>query len=188
MKVRVTDGENPRDIKFLLAREIVARFHDEAAAERAQQDFISRHRHGRAPDRMPEVVLNCPDATRGIAYVLRDCGLVASTSEAIRMINQGAVRVDGNRISDPRLALEANGLPRTVQVGKAQVCPGDTERRQGELGVRSKVPRRRPISRLRRGGLPPNAFCHGLPRIACQGRCSRYNAAPALCCGAQQTN
>ena len=117
-KVRVADGENPRDIKFLLAREIVARFHGKAAAERAQQDFISRHRHGQAPDRMPEVVLNCPDATRGIAYVLRDCGLVVSTSEAIRMINQGAVRVDGDRISDPRLALEANGLPRTVQVGK----------------------------------------------------------------------
>ena len=118
LKSRVADGENPRDIKFLLAREIVTRFHDEAAAEQAQQDFISRHRHGRAPDRMPEVVLDCPDATLGIAYVLRDCGLVASTSEAIRMVNQGAVRVDGERVSDSRLALGADGQARTVQVGK----------------------------------------------------------------------
>ena len=118
LKSRVADGENPRDIKFLLAREIVTRFHDEAAAEQAQKDFISRHRHGRAPDRMPEVALNCPDAALGIAYVLRDCGLVSSTSEAIRMVNQGAVRIDGDRISDPRLVLAANGLPKTVQVGK----------------------------------------------------------------------
>ncbi len=118
LKARVAEGANPRDIKFLLAREIVARFHDEAAAEQAQQDFISRHRHGRAPEQMPEVVLNCPDSTRGIAYVLRDCGLAASTSEAIRLVRQGAVRVDGDRIADPRLALAADGSPRTVQVGK----------------------------------------------------------------------
>jgi len=118
LKSRVAEGANPRDIKFLLAREIVARFHDEAAAEQAQQDFISRHRHGRAPEQMPEVVLDCPDPTRGIAYILRDCGLVASTSEAIRMVRQGAVRVDGDRIADPRLALAADGSPRTVQVGK----------------------------------------------------------------------
>ena len=118
LKTRVADGENPRDIKFLLAREIVTRFHNEAVAEQAQKDFISRHRHGRVPARMPEVVLNCPDAALGIAYVLRDCGLVSSTSEAIRMVNQGAVRVDGDRVSDPRLTLGADGLPKTVQVGK----------------------------------------------------------------------
>lgn len=118
LKSRVAGGANPRDTKFLLAREIVARFHDETAAGQAQEDFISRHRHGRAPDRMPEIVLNCPDASLGIGYVLRDCGLVASTSEAIRMVRQGAVRVDGDRISDPRLALEADGTPKTVQVGK----------------------------------------------------------------------
>ncbi len=118
LKSDVAEGANPRDIKFLLAREIVTRFHDEAAAGQAQQDFISRHRHGRTPDRMPEVVLKCPDAALGIAYVLRDSGLVTSTSEAIRMIRQGAVRVDGDRISDPRLTLDADGLPRTVQVGK----------------------------------------------------------------------
>ena len=118
LRAGAAGGANPRDIKFLLAREIVARFHDEAAAGQAQEDFISRHRHGRAPDRMPEVALHCPDASLGIGYVLRDCGLVASTSEAIRMVRQGAVRVDGDRISDPRLALEADGMPKTVQVGK----------------------------------------------------------------------
>ena len=109
LKSGVGGGANPRDIKFLLAREIVAQ---------AQEEFISRHRHGRAPDRMPEIALSCPDASLGIGYVLRDCGLVASTSEAIRMVRQGAVRVDGDRISDPRLALEADGTPKTVQVGK----------------------------------------------------------------------
>ena len=67
---------------------------------------------------MPEIDLNCPEASLGIGYVLRDCGLVASTSEAIRMVRQGAVRVDGDRISDPRMALEADGAPKTVQVGK----------------------------------------------------------------------
>ena len=134
LKTRVAEGENPRDIKFLLAREIVTRFHNEAAAEQAQKDFISRHRHGRAPDRMPEVVLHCPNAALGIAYVLRDCGLVSSTSEAIRMVNQGAVRVDGDRISDPRLVLEADGLPKTVQVGKrkfARVILNAAEGSQG---------------------------------------------------------
>ena len=118
LKTRVADGANPRDIKFLLAREIVTRFHDRAAAEKAERDFISRYRHGRTPDEMPEVTLGCPAAVSGIAYVLRDCGLVASTSEAIRMVKQGAVRVDGNRISDPKLELAADGLPRIVQVGK----------------------------------------------------------------------
>ena len=118
LKSGVAGGANPRDTKFLLAREIVARFHDEAAAGQAQEDFIARHRHGRAPDRMPEIALNCPDASLGIGYVLRDCGLVASTSEAIRMVRQGAVRVDGDRVSDPRLALDADGTPKTVQVGK----------------------------------------------------------------------
>ena len=131
LKSSAAEGANPRDIKFLLAREIVARFHDEAAARRAQEDFISRHRHGRAPDRMPEVALSCPEASLGIGYVLRDCGLVASTSEAIRMVRQGAVRVDGDRISDQRMALDADGSPRTVQVGKrkfARVTLNATEK------------------------------------------------------------
>ena len=118
LKTRVADGANPRDMKLLLAREIVARFHDRAAAEKAERNFISRYRDGRTPDEMPEAVLGCPAAASGIAYVLRDCGLVASTSEAIRMVKQGAVRVDGDRISDPKLELAADGLPRIVQVGK----------------------------------------------------------------------
>ena len=118
LKASVAEGANPRDIKFLLAREIVARFHDEAAAEKAQRDFIARHRHGKVPEDMPEARLACAGATVGIAHVLRDAGLVSSTSEAIRMVNQGAVRVDGDRVADPKLALAASGLPRTVQVGK----------------------------------------------------------------------
>ncbi len=118
LKSGIESGSNPRDVKFLLAREIVARFHDDAAARQAQQDFIARHRHGQAPEQMPEMELSCAGPTLGIAYVLRDSALVASTSEAIRMVRQGAVRVDGERISDPKLELEAGGSPRTVQVGK----------------------------------------------------------------------
>ena len=118
LKAQVADGENPRDIKFLLAREIVARFHGPAAADKAQADFIARHRHGQAPEELPVFPLTCAAAALGIAYVLRDAGLVATTSEGIRMVNQGAVRLDGVRVADPRLTIEANGMPRTVQVGK----------------------------------------------------------------------
>ena len=118
LKAQVADGENPRDIKFLLAREIVARFHGPAAADKAQADFIARHRHGQTPEELPVFPLTCAAAALGIAYVLRDAGLVPSTSEGIRMVNQGAVRLDGVRVADPRLTIEANGMPRTVQVGK----------------------------------------------------------------------
>jgi tyrosyl-tRNA synthetase len=117
-KRQAAAGENPRDIKFILAEEIVARFHDKDAAERARQDFIARHRHGATPDEMDEFELKSAEAALGIAYILRDTGLSSSTSEAIRMIKQDAVRIDNERVSDPKITIETDGVARVYQVGK----------------------------------------------------------------------
>ncbi|RMG31480.1 MAG: tyrosine--tRNA ligase [Gammaproteobacteria bacterium] len=111
-------GRNPRDVKFELARELVARFHGERAAQQAQEAFIARFRDKRLPDEIPEVHVAAGAGGRlRIANVLRDAGLVSSTSEGMRMVKQGAVRIDGERIEDPTLELAA-GETRVVQVGK----------------------------------------------------------------------
>jgi len=113
----VAGGGNPRDIKFLLGEEIVARFHDEAAAVQARQAFIERFRNGAVPDEMPEFILPADNGGLGIAHVLRGAGLTGSTSEAFRMIKQGAVRIDGERVEDRDLQMPA-GASHVVQVGK----------------------------------------------------------------------
>lgn len=112
-KKAVAEGQNPRDIKVALAQEIVARFHDQAAAEAALQDFVNRSKGG-IPDDIPEV--SVAGAPLGIAQVLKQTNLCASTSEANRMIDQGGVRIDGAVISDKGLKLEAGTL--VLQVGK----------------------------------------------------------------------
>ncbi len=117
LKQRVQDGMNPRDTKFELAMEIVARFHDDAAAEAAKQEFISRFREGAMPDEMPELTLETEGGTLGIAHLLKAAGLVSSTSEAFRMIKQGAVRIDGERVEDRSLTLDA-GSTNVYQVGR----------------------------------------------------------------------
>ncbi len=117
-KRQVVDGENPRDIKYLLAEELVTRFHDKDAADKAQQDFIARHRHGRTPDEMEERALSSAEPALGIAYILRDAGLTSSTSEAIRMIKQGAVRIDDERVDNPKTTIEVDGTAKVYQVGK----------------------------------------------------------------------
>jgi tyrosyl-tRNA synthetase len=109
-------GRNPRDAKVALAQEIVTRFHSAAAAGRALEEFEARFRHGAAPEHMPEVALSAVDGSLPIGQVLKQGGLVPSTSEALRSIEQGAVRVDGQRIADRSLAL-APGVY-VVQVGK----------------------------------------------------------------------
>jgi len=115
---RVADGENPRDIKFELAMEIVARFHDNAAAADARESFINRFRNKEIPDEMPEVVLECSEGgVLGIGHLLHQAGLVASTSEAFRMIKQGAVRLDGERVVDRGLEV-LSGSTQVCQVGK----------------------------------------------------------------------
>ena len=117
LRKKVDEGMNPRDAKFELAREIVARFHDEAAGEKAQADFVARHRENAIPDEMPESTLECDDGKLGIGYILKGAGLVASTGEAFRMIKQGAVRIDGERVEDRGLTVDA-GTTHVYQVGK----------------------------------------------------------------------
>ncbi len=112
-KKDVAAGRNPRDIKVLFAQEIVARFHDKAAAERALADFEARFRQGALPEDMREVTV----PAGSIAQVLKQAGLTASTSEALRMIEQGGVRLDGQKVSDKALIL-ASGTDAVLQVGK----------------------------------------------------------------------
>ena len=109
----VEEGRNPRDIKVLLGQEIVERFHSRQAAEDALADFVNRSKGG-IPDDIPEVAL--PGAPLGIGQLLKQANLCASTSEALRMVEQGGVRIDGAVISDKALKVEAGTL--VVQVGK----------------------------------------------------------------------
>jgi tyrosyl-tRNA synthetase len=110
-------GRNPRDIKMELGREIVARFHSARAADLAQAEFIARFQAGAVPDEMPEVELAAPDETGvGIAALLKQAGLAPSTSEAVRNVEQGGVRVDGARVADRALHLRRGTY--VVQVGK----------------------------------------------------------------------
>ena len=117
LKAKVEDGMNPRDAKFELAREIVARFHDAAAAEGAQAEFVARFQKGAMPEDMPDVSVEAQDGQLGIAHLLKHAGLVSSTSEAFRMIKQGAVRIDGERIDDRGLEVPA-GSTSVYQVGR----------------------------------------------------------------------
>ncbi|OWT58452.1 tyrosine--tRNA ligase [Candidimonas nitroreducens] len=114
LQKQIKEGRNPRDAKVMLAQEIVARFHTQKAAQDALADFEARFRDGAIPEDMPEVSLGA--APLGILKVLREAGLVASGSEAQRNVEQGGVRVDGDRIEDKALMLPAGTY--VVQVGK----------------------------------------------------------------------
>jgi len=119
LKQDVNAGANPRDIKIQLAEELVARFHSKQIADSAREEFINRFRHGQIPEDMPEVTLTAEAGTTeiAIASVLKQADLTSSTSEAIRMISQGAVKVDGEKISDREIRLKA-GSCYVIQVGK----------------------------------------------------------------------
>lgn len=117
LKGSVDEGKNPRDLKILLAKEIIARFHDEDSAESAHQDFITRFQKNAIPDDMPELTLNFGAEGYAIANLLKDAGLVASTSEAMRMIKQGAVKIDGEKVSDNKMSFDAE-MEAVFQVGK----------------------------------------------------------------------
>ena len=121
LNTAIDEGRNPRDVKFELAEEIVARFHDRAAAEKAKAEFISRFQKGAMPDDIEEITVASKDGGLGIAYLLKEAGLVASTSEAFRMIKQGAVRIDGERVADRETALDA-GSTHVYQVGKRKIA------------------------------------------------------------------
>jgi len=118
LRSAVSEGTNPRDIKFLLAEELVSRFHDPSSAQRAKDDFITRFQKGAIPDEMPSMKLPTrEDGTLPIANLLKDSSLVKSTTEALRMISQGAVRIDGVRLEDRGLSLPS-GSTHVYQVGK----------------------------------------------------------------------
>jgi tyrosyl-tRNA synthetase len=116
-KREVEQGANPREVKVRFAREIVARFHSAAAAEAAQAEFEQRFRHGVLPQDMPEVTVQAPADGLPIAQLLKLSQLAASASEAVRAIEQGGVRIDGERVTDRSLRLRP-GKTHTVQVGK----------------------------------------------------------------------
>ena len=115
-KTDIENGANPRDIKITLAKEIIARFHSEEDAEKAHQEFISRFQKGAMPDEMPELTLES-DNGLAIANLLKNAGLVTSTSEAMRMIKQGAVKIDGEKCNDNKQIVEV-GFTGVFQVGK----------------------------------------------------------------------
>jgi len=117
LKSRIEAGDNPRDAKFELAMELVARFHDQKAAEAAKAEFVSRFQKGAMPEEIREVSIPSVNGSLGIAYVLKESDLVSSTSEAFRMIKQGAVKIDGERIEDKSLEIPA-GSNCIIQVGK----------------------------------------------------------------------
>ena len=116
-KAETEEGRNPRDIKVLFAQEIVTRFHSGAAAEAALADFEARFRQGAMPDEMPEITLIGGADGLPISQVLKQAGLCASTSDALRMIDQGGVKLDGAKLSDKALKLKAGEIV-VAQVGK----------------------------------------------------------------------
>jgi tyrosyl-tRNA synthetase len=113
----VANGRNPRDIKVMLAQEIVARFHSQKAAEEALAEFEARFQKGVLPDDMPEIAVSSADGQIGIAHLLKQANLVASTSEALRMIDQGGVKLDGDKVVDKSLQIKAGAIV-VAQVGK----------------------------------------------------------------------
>lgn len=113
LKSDVANGKNPRDVKILLAKEIIARFHDEASADAAEQEFINRFQKGAIPDEMPEFTF---EGEMGLASLLKEAGLVPSTSEAIRAAQQGGVKIDGEKIEDVKQTAQKGTF--VYQVGK----------------------------------------------------------------------
>jgi len=117
LKQEMEEGKNPRDIKFLLAEEIVERFHNKESAIKATKDFIQRFQKNQIPDDIEEVELTYDTEDIGIANIIKDSGMVATTSEAIRMIKQGAVKCEGTKVEDSRARMTS--FETTVyQVGK----------------------------------------------------------------------
>ena len=114
-KKDVEEGKNPRDVKFLLAEEIIARFHNTSSATKAREDFIARFAKGATPDEMPEITIK--GGPIGVAAMLKQAGLTISTSDSFRMIQQGAVKLDGVKVEDKKITLEP-GVVIVAQVGK----------------------------------------------------------------------
>ena len=116
LKSECANGRNPRDAKVLLAKEIVERFHDKSAADAAEVEFNNRFRAGEMPSEIPEVNVAAVDGEIGIGKLIKEAGMVASVGEANRNVDQGGVRVNGDRVTDRGLKLKAGTY--TIQVGK----------------------------------------------------------------------
>ena len=119
LKKQVGDGLNPRDVKVALAHEIVSRFHDEAAAEEAYKAFVARFQKKQIPNDLPTQKLEVGESTR-LTSILKQVGLTASTSEAMRLIKAAAVKVDGKKINHIDFVLDKNGTY-VIEVGKHRV-------------------------------------------------------------------
>lgn len=117
LREQVAAGMNPRDVKFLLGEEIVERFHDKKAATHARESFIAQFQQGALPENLPEVTLPAGKEGLPIAQIIKLAGLTPSTSEAVRMLQQGAVRLDNEKVSDRNLLLQT-GATFILQVGK----------------------------------------------------------------------
>lgn len=117
----VEAGANPRDIKFRLGIEIVDRFHGAGFGARARDNFIARFQQGALPDEIEECDVRTQGNGIGLAHLLKEAGLVASTSEAMRMVSQGAVKIDGEKVEDPRQVITP-GTRAVFQVGKRRVA------------------------------------------------------------------
>jgi tyrosyl-tRNA synthetase len=121
LRQQAEEGVNPRDIKFLLCEELIERFHDREAALGARETFIARFREGAMPDSIPGHNIHTCGEGIGIAAALSQCGLTSSNSEAFRMIQQGGVRIDGEKVNDRSMVLEP-GFDGILQVGKRKFC------------------------------------------------------------------
>ncbi len=121
LKEESVSGRNPRDIKFELCDEIITRYHDAASAEQAQRNFIERFQKGNLPENIEEKVVQSTDGVIGIAQAMRDAGLVNSNSDGFRMITEGAVRINQERIEDKGLNLN-QGDELIIQVGKRRIA------------------------------------------------------------------
>lgn len=117
LREEVANGLNPRDVKFMLGEEIAARFHDAEAARHAKENFIAQFQKGKLPDDMPEIELEVGDEGMAIAHIIKNAGLTDSNGEAVRLITQGGVKMDGEKISDKNLQLKAK-TTFILQVGK----------------------------------------------------------------------
>ena len=117
LKREIAEGRNPRDVKVMLAQELVERFHSKSAAQHALDEFNARFQKGALPEDMPDVVVKASGVSIGVAQVLKAAGLVESTSEAFRLIDAGAVRIDGDRVSDRSLSFMP-GKTLVAQAGK----------------------------------------------------------------------
>tara|TARA_Y100001936_G_C15738844_1_gene489896 strand:- start:239 stop:694 length:456 start_codon:yes stop_codon:yes gene_type:complete len=116
-KKEVEQGRNPRDIKVILAKEIVARFHNKEEAKKEALNFEARFKHGVIPENIPEIKLNGENDGLPIIKILKQTGLTKSTTQALRMIEQRGVRLDGEKVNDKNLKIKS-GTTSVIQVGK----------------------------------------------------------------------